>query len=113
MLGILVALIAFCVNLAVENMSYAKFAAAAWLLKHSLVASFLFYLACNVALIAVASVLTVYWAPGAAGSGIPEVKAYLNGVDLPESLQFRSLVGKMIGVSCVVSASMPLGKEGA
>lgn len=53
----------------------AKFYAAEWLIQRTLPGAFLFYLACNMALTAVASALTVYWAPGAAGSGIPEIKA--------------------------------------
>lgn len=36
---------------------------------------------CNASLAAAASALCAYLAPAAAGSGIPEVKAYLNGID--------------------------------
>ena len=42
-----------------------------------------------------ATVLTVYVAPAAAGSGIPEVKAYLNGVDAPNLFCFKTLVVKV------------------
>lgn len=43
-----------------------------------------------------AAVLTVYVAPAAAGSGIPEVKAYLNGVDAPNIFSLKTLVVKVV-----------------
>ena len=44
--------------------------------------------------IAVAAAL-VLWEPIAAGSGIPEVKCFLNGIDLPDLLRPRALVAKV------------------
>ncbi|KAE8782572.1 Calcium-dependent protein kinase 17 [Hordeum vulgare] len=41
------------------------------------------------------TVLTVYVAPAAAGSGIPEVKAFLNSVDAPNIFCFKTLVVKV------------------
>jgi H+/Cl- antiporter ClcA len=43
--------------------------------------AFLAYGGCNLVLGATAAAICAYIAPAAAGSGIPEVKAYLNGVD--------------------------------
>jgi chloride channel 7 len=43
--------------------------------------AFLVYGSCNLLLAAAAAAICAYIAPAAAGSGIPEVKAYLNGVD--------------------------------
>ncbi|XP_021682020.1 putative chloride channel-like protein CLC-g isoform X2 [Hevea brasiliensis] len=51
-------------------------------------------------------------APAAAGSGIPEVKAYLNGVDAPGILSLRTLVVKIIGSISAVSSSLLVGKAG-
>jgi hypothetical protein len=39
------------------------------------------YGGCNLVLATTAAAICAYIAPAAAGSGIPEVKAYLNGVD--------------------------------
>ena len=50
-------------------------------------------------LVAVASALT-YFAPEAAGSGIPHVKSYLNGNNLPGVLRLRVLVVKVC-TTCV------------
>lgn len=43
--------------------------------------AFLAFGGCNLVLAAAAAAICAYIAPAAAGSGIPEVKAYLNGVD--------------------------------
>ena len=42
-----------------------------------------------------ASALCAYVAPAAAGSGIPEIKAYLNGVDAPSILAPATLFVKV------------------
>ena len=54
----------------------------------------------------------VWIEPIAAGSGIPEVKCYLNGIDLPNIGAPLTLVCKVLGVICSVSAGLPVGKEG-
>lgn len=43
--------------------------------------AFAVYASMNVGLATVAAALCAFIAPAAAGSGIPEVKAYLNGID--------------------------------
>lgn len=43
--------------------------------------AFVTYASCNLVLAIAASVLCAFIAPAAAGSGVPEVKAYLNGID--------------------------------
>uniref|UniRef100_A0A0E0KHS0 Chloride channel protein n=1 Tax=Oryza punctata TaxID=4537 RepID=A0A0E0KHS0_ORYPU len=48
----------------------------------------------------------------AAGSGIPEIKGYLNGVDTHGILLFRTLVGKIFGSIGSVGGGLALGKEG-
>ena len=58
-----------------------------------------------------AAILT-RWAPEAAGSGIPHVKAYLNGNRLDGALRPRTLVAKVLGISSCVAAGMPAGREG-
>lgn len=58
--------------------------------------AFLLYAGSNVGLILVSSLLCVYISPAAAGSGIPEVKAYLNGVDTPNIFSLKTLFVKVI-----------------
>lgn len=52
-----------------------------------------------------------YWEP-AALAGIPEVKAFLNGVDLSRFVKFRVVVAKLIGMCFAVSSGLPTGKKG-
>jgi len=56
--------------------------------------------------------LFVWIEPVSAGSGIPEVKCYLNGIDLPRVGNPKTLLCKVLGVICSVSAGLPVGKEG-
>lgn len=62
-------------------------------------------------LVLVAAMLTA-WEPNAAGSGMSSVKSNLNGADLTGYLTRRTLFAKAIGITLVVSTSLPLGKEG-
>jgi chloride channel 7 len=50
---------------------------------------------CNAILAAAAAALCAYIAPAAAGSGIPEVKAYLNGIDAHSILAPSTLIIKV------------------
>ncbi|GAB2232599.1 hypothetical protein Droror1_Dr00011640 [Drosera rotundifolia] len=74
--------------------------------------AFLLFTASNMALILFASSITSLIAPAAAGSGIPEVKAYLNGVDAPAIFSPKTLVVKIVGSISAVSASLLTGKAG-
>ena len=56
--------------------------------------------------------ICVWISPRAAGSGIPEVKAYLNGSSIPALFYFKTLISKLVGVIGAVSGSFMIGKEG-
>lgn len=58
------------------------------------------------------AILCVWVEPVAAGSGIPEVKCYLNGINVPRIVRVRTLVCKAFGVLFSVAAALPVGKEG-
>jgi chloride channel 7 len=59
-----------------------------------------------------AAYMTVFWAPGAAGSGMVELIAYLNGINYHNFIGLNTLVTKVVGVVLAVAASMRVGKEG-
>jgi H+/Cl- antiporter ClcA len=63
-------------------------------------------------LYAAISSLFVWWEPASGGSGIPEIKCFLNGIDLPGVVKVKTLIAKVVGVSFSVAAGLPLGKEG-
>uniref|UniRef100_A0A8C7R067 Chloride channel protein n=1 Tax=Oncorhynchus mykiss TaxID=8022 RepID=A0A8C7R067_ONCMY len=79
--------------------------------KGCLALSLLELLAFNMMFIFIASVLVLI-EPVAAGSGIPEIKSYLNGVKIPGIVRLRTFVCKAIGVLFTVSGGLFVGKEG-
>ncbi|XP_054435712.1 H(+)/Cl(-) exchange transporter 6 [Pteronotus mesoamericanus] len=56
--------------------------------------------------------LLVLIEPVAAGSGIPEIKCYLNGVKVPGIVRLRTLLCKAFGVLFSVAGGLFVGKEG-
>ena len=65
----------------------------------------------SLAMVLVAALLC-YWAPRAALSGLPQVKAYLNGTRVQGLFHTSTLVAKAVGITLIVSTALPLGKEG-
>jgi len=113
LIGITTALCAQLINLTVENVAGTKFLTTASLLStHGAALSFLFFVCVNVVLASCAATVTTLYAPAAAGSGIGDVKAYLNGVDVPGLLQARTLAAKVVGSAASVAAGLAVGKEG-
>ena len=56
--------------------------------------------------------LCVAWVPEAVGSGIPEVKAYLNGCRIKRFSSWKLFVAKIVGTILSVASSLAVGKEG-
>ena len=48
----------------------------------------------------------------AEGSGIPELKSILAGVNIYRYLSFQTFIGKIIGLFAAVSAGLSVGREG-
>jgi chloride channel 7 len=78
---------------------------------HNMAIAFLVFLGYQVLFAAIASFF-VYVEPVSAGSGIPEVKCFLNGIDLPRVVRIKTLLCKVVGVTFSVAAGLPVGKEG-
>jgi chloride channel 7 len=73
--------------------------------------AFLAYLFYQTVFAAIASAF-VWIEPVASGSGIPEIKCFLNGIDLPRVVRMKTLLCKVTGVTFAVAAGLPVGKEG-
>jgi len=73
---------------------------------------YLTWLTWNIVPSAIGSIMVTYIAPVAAGSGIPVVKCYLNGVKIPEIVRFKTYVVKLFGVVASVVGGLAVGKEG-
>lgn len=113
LIGTILGLIGFCNNLAVENLAGVKFVVTSNMMLHKRFSlAFVTFFASNLALTLFATIITAMIAPAAAGSGISEVKAYLNGVDAPGIFTLPTLIVKIIGSITAVSSSLHIGKAG-
>ncbi|XP_066873367.1 H(+)/Cl(-) exchange transporter 6 isoform X3 [Kogia breviceps] len=79
--------------------------------KGCLALSLLELLGFNLTFVFFASLLVLI-EPVAAGSGIPEIKCYLNGVKVPGIVRLRTLLCKVLGVLFSVAGGLFVGKEG-
>ena len=73
---------------------------------------FTLYAVMNLCCAMIAAVLCLYVAPEAIGSGITEVKAYLNGVRVKRFASGRLLLVKIVGTIASVSSGLAVGPEG-
>ncbi|RVX22124.1 Chloride channel protein CLC-d [Vitis vinifera] len=105
-------LAAVFINISVENFAGWKFQLTFSIIQKSYVAGFLVYILFNLLLVFSSVYIVTQFAPAAAGSGIPEIKGYLNGVDTHGILLFRTLIGKIFGSIGSVGGGLALGKEG-
>ena len=112
LIGVLTALVAYFINEMVEKLSHWKNHHVIHMLEtDTSSAPYVHLLGINVGFVAVAA-FCVAVAPVAGGSGIPEIKCYLNGLRLPRILGLKTLIAKASGVLFSVSAGLPCGKEG-
>ncbi|VDO84661.1 unnamed protein product [Schistosoma margrebowiei] len=71
--------------------------------------------AVNSFLTGIAATLVVFLAvcqPVASGSGIPQIKCYLNGLNVPRVMRCLTMIVKGVGVILAVSGGLAVGKEG-
>lgn len=117
LIGLYVAIIAIAVTLCNKYITAAKLAAVYTLIKDCstptclLLPTFV-WMVINMALVFVGAYLVTFHAPLAAGSGIPNVKCYLNGIRMPGLMSLRTLLAKAGGVVLSVSGGLACGKEG-
>jgi H+/Cl- antiporter ClcA len=81
---------------------------------HNLFTAWAFYAGCAALAIGVtaAYVLHPHGAPMSRGSGIPELKGYLNGNRQQGLFHWRTFLGRSVGICLVITATMPFGREG-
>lgn len=64
----------------------------------------------SVAPVLIGSALVAFVEPVAAGSGIAEVKCYLNGIKIPRLVRIKTLFVKSVGVVTSVVGGLAGGK---
>ncbi|XP_042209017.1 H(+)/Cl(-) exchange transporter 7-like isoform X2 [Homarus americanus] len=115
--AVLTALVACVIDMAIECLSGYKYT---WLKQYTdygvatnlMIIPFLLWAAMNIGPTLLAAFLGSYIEPVAAGSGIPQVKCYLNGVKVPRVVRIKTLVSKALGVIMSVLGGLAVGKEG-
>ncbi|XP_068983504.1 H(+)/Cl(-) exchange transporter 7 [Bombus flavifrons] len=117
LIGICTALIAGFVDISIEELSNLKYGCLKLYVDQCVTTNclwlpYLLWLAFNFAPVLIGAILVSYIEPVAAGSGIPQVKCYLNGVKMPRVVRIKTLVVKTIGVICTVVGGLAGGKEG-
>jgi chloride channel 7 len=79
---------------------------------NGVVPGYLIYMAISIGFGGASVIMTCYFGPGAAGSGVAEVIGMLNGIVYPNCIGFRTLITKIFGVVFAVSGGLKVGKEG-
>lgn len=74
------------------------------------VEAFLIYLFISLFLVFVATSFC-YFEPSAIGSGVSEIKSYLNGLDIGLFFEPRVIVAKAIGICFSVASGLPIGRK--
>ncbi|XP_059045366.1 H(+)/Cl(-) exchange transporter 7 [Achroia grisella] len=117
LIGAVTALIAFFIDICIEEFSSIKYkelkkSVDKYVLMDRLYIPYLLWVLSNICVVFIGSVLVAYVEPVASGSGIPQVKCYLNGVKLPRVVRIKTLIVKAIGVITAVVGGLAGGKEG-
>lgn len=111
-IGILVGLVGAFVQVVTEALTQWRFGTATHFIERGDWASAFFsYLFISLALAAVVGLLC-WQIDEASGSGIAELKAFLNGISMRSVVRVRVMFAKIIGVCFSVASGLPIGKEG-
>lgn len=112
-IGMVTGACGFFIAVGVETLLEIRFGTVLKLMdEHSVVAAWLADVTLAMAFVGVATGLVVWVEPASSGSGIPDLKAYLNGTNLRQLLTIKALVCKVIGVLFSVGGGLCVGKEG-
>ncbi|CAN9505211.1 unnamed protein product [Ophioblennius macclurei] len=117
LIGFLTGLIACFIDIAVEQLAGFKYQVVKENIEKfteagGLSISLILWAVLNAAIVMLGSIIVAFFEPIAAGSGIPQIKCYLNGVKIPRVVRLKTLVVKVCGVICSVVGGLAVGKEG-
>uniref|UniRef100_A0A8C4PZB4 Chloride channel protein n=1 Tax=Eptatretus burgeri TaxID=7764 RepID=A0A8C4PZB4_EPTBU len=117
LIGILTALIACIIDIIIEKFADLKYLVLkdkidAFTLNGGLSVSLVIWATMNAGIVMLGSILVAFVEPVAAGSGVPQIKCYLNGVKIPHVVRLKTLLVKVLGVIFSVSGGLAVGKEG-
>ncbi|XP_013862373.1 H(+)/Cl(-) exchange transporter 7 [Austrofundulus limnaeus] len=116
-IGIVTGLIACLIDIAVEELAGLKYK----VIRDNIIQfteagglsiSLILWAVLNCAFVMLGAIMVACFEPIAGGSGIPQIKCYLNGVKIPRVVRLKTLVVKVFGVICSVVGGLAVGKEG-
>uniref|UniRef100_A0A3Q3WMB5 Chloride channel protein n=1 Tax=Mola mola TaxID=94237 RepID=A0A3Q3WMB5_MOLML len=117
LIGFLTGLIACFIDIVVEKLAGIKYQVVKENIEKftevgGLSISLILWALLNCAFVMVGAIIVAFFEPIAAGSGIPQIKCYLNGIKIPRVVRLKTLVVKVCGVICSVVGGLAVGKEG-
>ncbi|XP_071330279.1 H(+)/Cl(-) exchange transporter 7 isoform X2 [Trachinotus anak] len=117
LIGFLTGLIACFIDIAVEELAGFKYQVVKENIEKftevgGLSISLLLWAVLNSAIVMLGAIIVAFFEPIAAGSGIPQIKCYLNGIKIPRVVRLKTLMVKVFGVICSVVGGLAVGKEG-
>ncbi|XP_053508019.1 H(+)/Cl(-) exchange transporter 7 isoform X3 [Ictalurus furcatus] len=117
LIGILTGLIACFIDVVVEKLAGLKYDVVKENIEKftedgGLSVSLILWVVLNSAFVMFGAIIVAFIEPIAAGSGIPQIKCYLNGVKVPRVVRLKTLLVKVCGVICSVAGGLAVGKEG-
>lgn len=75
-----------------------------------LVLPYIYWLLLSIVPVSLGAAMVTYIEPVTAGSGVPQVKSYLNGVKIPRVVRIKTMTVKAIGVITSVVGGLAGGK---
>uniref|UniRef100_A0A6B2KY49 Chloride channel protein n=1 Tax=Arcella intermedia TaxID=1963864 RepID=A0A6B2KY49_9EUKA len=112
-IAVLMSVTAYVLKTVTEEIAQARIGYLSTLLEHhDTLGAFFWHIGISLGLICIASPMVIWFEPNAAGSGIPEVIGYLNGVHIPRIFTPKVYLAKITSVICSVASGLPLGPEG-
>ncbi|XP_071500518.1 H(+)/Cl(-) exchange transporter 7-like [Diadema antillarum] len=115
--GMLTGLIAVFIDITIKLLSKWKYSTIQGLFSGRMEDAYMMkpfgaWLGIGIGFVFIASFLVAVGEPVAMGSGIPQIKCYLNGVKIPHVVRVKTLACKVIGVIFAVAGGLTVGKEG-
>ena len=111
--AVIMAFTSWLVGSTITTLTRMKFAATETLFEQEeFLLAYLVFMGFNLAFATIAGCLVSLVSPLAAGSGISEVKTFLNGVRIPGLLAFKTFISKMVGILFTIPSGIIAGKEG-
>ena len=110
LIGVMSTILAFVVDKSIEALDHAR--ARVSQEASGFLSSYLLWTGSSLLLCGISAACVQFIGPSAAGSGIPQMKCVLAGVQIHDYLSLRTLVAKAASLVLALSGGLSIGKEG-